>query len=79
LRADPKRLAAVARDLLSQADAMAKNYPDAPSVAAGWLLKAMTAAKRDEFADALKRAAAAKGDAETLAILRAGLGKLAAK
>ena len=73
LRADPKRLAAVAADLLAQADAMAKKYPDAPSVPAGWLMKAMTAAKRDEFADALKRAAAAKDDAEKLAILRAGL------
>jgi tetratricopeptide (TPR) repeat protein len=75
LRADPKRLTAVAADLLAQADAMAQKYPDAPSVPANWLLRAMTAAKRDEFADALKRAAAAKDDAERLAILRAGLKK----
>jgi hypothetical protein len=58
---------------------MAKNYPDAPSVAAGWLLKAMTAAKRDEFADPLRLAATAKDDAGKLAILRAVLGKAAAE
>ena len=79
LRADPKRLAAVAADLLSQAEGLAKKYPDAPSVPAGWLLKAITAAKRDEFAGVLKQAAAAKDDAERLAVLRVGMAKLVAK
>jgi S1-C subfamily serine protease len=79
LRADPKRLATVARDLLSQGDALAKKYPDAPSVPADWLAKAMTATKRDEFAAVLKQAAAAKDDTERLARLRAGLAKLSGK
>ena len=52
---------------------MARKYPDAPSVPASWLFKAMTAAKREEFAGALKRAAGTKDDAEKLAILREGL------
>jgi tetratricopeptide (TPR) repeat protein len=73
LRADPKRLAAVAKDLLSQADSLSKKYPDAPSVATGWLLKGIAATKRPEFADLLTRAAAAKDDAERLTLLREGL------
>lgn len=79
LRADPKRLAAVAADLLAQAAAMAKEYPDRPSLPAGWLVQAMTAAKRDVFVDSLKRAAGAKDDAERLAVLRAGLRNVAGK
>lgn len=79
LRADPTRWPAVARDLLTQADAMAKKFPDSPSAAADWLRKALTAAKRAplepavlaELDAALQRAAAAKSDAERLAILRA--------
>src|SRR5262249_35166233 len=73
LRADPKRLTAVAADLIAQADALAKKFPDAPSVPAGWLLQAMTAAKRAEFANVLKQANAATDDAERLALLRTGL------
>jgi hypothetical protein len=65
--------------LLSQGDALAKKYPDAPSVPADWLAKAMTATKRDEFAAVLKQAAAAKDDTERLARLRAGLAKLSGK
>jgi S1-C subfamily serine protease len=76
LRADPKRLAGVAADLLAQADAMAAKYPDVPSIPAGWLMKATNAANRPEFADVLKRAAVSKDDAERLAVLRAGLTKL---
>lgn len=76
LRADVKRLPAVARDLLAQADALAKKYPDAPGVPAGWLLKATTAANRPEFAEVLKLANAGKDDTEKLAVLRAGLGKV---
>ncbi|HJZ59262.1 MAG TPA: trypsin-like peptidase domain-containing protein, partial [Gemmataceae bacterium] len=78
LRADPKRLPAVAGELLSQADALAKKYPDSPSAAADWLRKALTAAQRapldsvvrTDLEAALKQAAAAKTDAERLAILR---------
>jgi S1-C subfamily serine protease len=76
LRADPKRLPGIARDLLSQADLLAKKYPDAPAIPAGWLQKAMTAAKREEFATCLKQAGEAKDDAERLAILRTGLQKI---
>ncbi|MBA4064186.1 MAG: hypothetical protein C0501_10820, partial [Isosphaera sp.] len=76
LRVDPKLLMAVAADLLAQAEVLAKKFPDAPSVPAGWLVRAMTAAKRDEFAAALKRAAAATDDAARLAALRDGLRKL---
>ncbi|VTT97964.1 serine protease : Serine protease OS=Rhodopirellula sallentina SM41 GN=RSSM_03987 PE=4 SV=1: Trypsin_2: Trypsin_2: TPR_15 [Gemmataceae bacterium] len=76
LRADPKRLPGVVADLLAQADAMAAKYPDVPSVPAGWVLKAVTAAKRPELADPLKRAAAAKDDTERLAVLRDALKKL---
>ena len=76
LRADPKRLPAVAVDLLAQADGLAKKYPDAPSVPAGWLFRAATAANRPELAELLKRAATARDDAEKLAILRAGLAKI---
>lgn len=73
LRADPKRLPGVAADLLAQADAMAAKYPDVPSIPAGWLLKAAAAANRPELTETRKRAAAAKDDAERLAVLRDGL------
>ncbi|MCE9562705.1 MAG: trypsin-like peptidase domain-containing protein [Planctomycetes bacterium] len=76
LRTDPKRLAGVAADLLTQADSLTKKYPDAPSIPAGWLLKATTVAKRPEFAEMLKRVARAKDDAERLALLRDGLKKV---
>jgi tetratricopeptide (TPR) repeat protein len=76
LRADPKRLPAIAANLLSQADTLAKKFPDVPSIPADWLLKAMTAAKRTEFADVLKRAGAAKEETEKLAVLRDGLAKI---
>ncbi len=79
LRADPKRLAAVATDLLAQADVLAKKYPDAPSIPSGWLLKAMTAMKRPEFAELLKRVTAAKDDAERLTLLRGGLKQVTGK
>ena len=78
LRTDPARLPAVARDLLEQADALAKKYPDAPSAAADWLREALTAMRRAplgaarlaELDGALTRAAAAKTDAERLTTLR---------
>ena len=70
LRADPKRLPAVAADLLAQADALAKKYPDAPSIPAGWLTKALTATekvatevRRDGLEEGRGRA---KDDAERL-------------
>lgn len=76
LRADPKLLAAVAADLLVQADGLAKKYPEAPSVPAGWLAKAMTAATCDAFAAILEHAAAATDDVRRLAILRDGLNQV---
>ena len=79
LRADPKRLPAVAVNLLGQADRLAKKFPDAPSIPAGWLTKALVATKRAEFDETLKRAAAAKSDDEKLAILREGIKKVAGK
>jgi S1-C subfamily serine protease len=77
LRADPKRLPVVAVNLLGQADRLAQKFPDAPSVPAGWLLTALTASKRTEFASVLKQAKAAKTDEEQLRILRAGIKKIA--
>jgi hypothetical protein len=85
LRADPKRLSAVAADLLTLADRLAKKFPDTPSQPAGWLVRALTAAAtalpdptKADIAAVLKRVEAAKADAERLAILRAFVAKLAA-
>jgi len=78
LRADPKRLGAVARELLSQADALAQKYPGSPGVPADWLSKALTACAKHEplAAGALKSATAAQSDKERLAALRAAIEKL---
>jgi S1-C subfamily serine protease len=81
LRADPKRLAAVAVDLLAQAEALEQKFPDLPSVAADWLVKALTAAEKGTSDPAakvsvtavLKAAREAKTDAERLSVLRAGV------
>lgn len=73
LRADAKRLKPLITDLLAQADRLAKKYPDAPSIPAGWLMKALAALKRPEFANALKRAREAQTDADRLTILRLGI------
>lgn len=78
LRADPKRLGAVARELLPQADALAQKYPDAPGVPADWLTQALTACAKHapRAADALKAATGAKTDKDRLAALRAAVEKL---
>jgi S1-C subfamily serine protease len=77
LRIDPKRLASIASDLLSQADALEQKYPGAPGIAADWLQKALTAAAKHcdskSIAAALTAASAAKTDADRLRVLRAGL------
>jgi S1-C subfamily serine protease len=73
LRADPQRVGAVAADLLAQAERLEEKYPAAPSVAADWLVRALTAARRPEFATALRAAAAEKDEARRLAVLRAAL------
>jgi S1-C subfamily serine protease len=76
LRADPKRLPAIAADLLAQADTLEQKYPDAPSVAAEWLTKALAAAEKagaKPAAEVLKAAAGAKSDADRLRVLRAGV------
>jgi hypothetical protein len=76
LRADPKRLPAIALDLLAQADTLEQKYPDSPAVAADWLTKALAAAEKagaKPAADVLKATAGAKSDAERLRVLRAGV------
>jgi S1-C subfamily serine protease len=81
LRADPKRLSAVAVDLLAQADTLEQKFPDLPSVAADWLTKSLTAAEKatnDAKAKAaivaiLRTSREAKGDAERLRVLHAGV------
>lgn len=85
LRVDPKRLSAVAADLLAQADRFAKKFPDAPSQPAGWLIRALTAAAtavpeatKADITAALKRGDTTKDDAARLAILRAFVARLAA-
>jgi S1-C subfamily serine protease len=75
LRADPKRLPAIAADLLAQADTLEQKYPDSPAVAADWLTKALAAAEKagaKGAAEVLKAGAGAKSDAERLRVLRAG-------
>ena len=69
LRADPKRLRAVAADLLAQADSLEKKFPEVPSVPAGWLIQALGATRRAEVADVLKRALNEKSESDQLAIL----------
>jgi S1-C subfamily serine protease len=81
LRADPNRLAAVAGDLLAQADALEQKLPDAPGVAADWLARAVAAAgagtsdagSRAALAAVLAAARGAKDDADRLRVLRAGV------
>jgi S1-C subfamily serine protease len=81
LRADSRRLASVAVDLLAQADTLEQKFPDAPSVAADWLTKALTSAEKGTpdakakvtLATVLKAAREAKDDAERLRVLRAGV------
>jgi S1-C subfamily serine protease len=81
LRADPKRLAAIALDLLAQADTLEQKFPDLPSVAADWLTKALAAAEKSTsdakaktaIAEVLKAASSPKTDAERLRVLRSGV------
>jgi S1-C subfamily serine protease len=86
LRADPKRLPALAADLLTQADRLAKKFPDTPSQPADWLVRALTAAvaalpdpTKADIDAALKQSDAAKDDARRLAILRGFVAKLAGR
>lgn len=76
LRADPKRFPSLAVDLLEQAASLARKYPEMPSIPADWLTKALIATKREDVADLLNRAAAAKDAGERLAILQQGLKQL---
>jgi S1-C subfamily serine protease len=85
LRLDSTRLREVAFDLSGQADRLAQKFPDTPAPPAGWLVRALTAAAtavpdpaKADIEAALKRADAAKGDAERLALLREFVAKLAA-
>jgi predicted Zn-dependent protease len=81
LRADPKRLAALAADFLAQADTLEQKFPDSPAVPADWLVKALVAAEKgttnaqakSAIAEVRKAAGGAKTDAERLRMLRAGV------
>lgn len=77
LRADPKRLASVAADLLSQADALEQKFPDSPGIAADWLQKALTGAEphaaTKAIAETLTAARGAQTDTERLRVLRTGV------
>jgi S1-C subfamily serine protease len=81
LRADPKRLAAVAVDLLAQADTLEQKFPDSPGIAADWLMKALVAASRGTpdaksravLASVLASAREAKTDVDRLRALRTGV------
>lgn len=85
LRADPKRLQAVAADLLTQGDALAKRFPDTPSTASDWLGRALWAVEkttadttlRARLAEALKRAVTSIDDKAKFAILRGFVANLA--
>lgn len=86
LRVDPKRLPALAADLLAQAERLSKKFPDTPSQPAGWLVRALAAAAtavpdpaKADITTAMKRADATKHDAERLAILQAFVTKCAVK
>lgn len=81
LRADPKRMSALAVDLLTQADTLAKKFPDAPAIPTSWLLKTLAASEKaigdpktkGRLAALLKRAGETKDDAERLVLLRQAL------
>ncbi len=81
LRADPKRLPALAVDWLAQADVLEQKFPDAPGIAADWLTKALTAGEmgtsdvkaKAALAEVLKAAREAKTDAARLRALREGV------
>ncbi len=76
LRTDPKRLPAIARDLLSQADTLERKYPDSPAIAADWLTTALAAAESagaKAAGKALATATGAKSDVERLRALRAAV------
>jgi tetratricopeptide (TPR) repeat protein len=81
LRADPKRLPAIAVDLLAQADTLERKFPDLPAVAADWLAKALLAAEtgtadvksKAALVEVRRTASATKTDAERLRVLRAGV------
>ncbi len=87
LRADPKRLPALASELLAQADALESRFPQAPGIAGGWLVKALTAAEkatsgsaaRRPLAEALSAASTVTDEGERLRVLRARIEKLAGK
>jgi tetratricopeptide (TPR) repeat protein len=80
LRADPKRLSAVAAELLRQADMLEKKFPDSLGPAADWLTMALAsvvrgtkdATRKAALAEVLRAGGAAKTDADRLRILRAG-------
>lgn len=87
LRADPARMPTLSIDLLSQAETLAKKFPDAPGIPAGWLQKTLMAAEKAttqetmkaQLGELLRRGAATRDDAERLRLFRDGLMKMANK
>lgn len=85
LRADARRLAAIAADLVKQSEALQKRFPDSATIAADWLRQALEAAyqglsespARQRIAAILHAAADTKTPADRLQILREGVQKLA--
>jgi S1-C subfamily serine protease len=81
LQADPKRMPALALDLLAQTESLAKKFPDAPAIPCGWLIKTLMAAEKaisdpvakSQLAELLRRTASVKDDNERLLKLCVGL------
>ncbi len=84
VRANPKRIATVAKMILAHADILEQKFPAMPAIVFAWFDKSLAAllpATRDEptrtaIADALKAAGAAKTDADRVRLLREALTKL---
>ncbi len=81
VRTDAQRMKTAAGVMLSHADALEQKFPGAPGIAAGWLVKALTATEKGArdpktkaaVAEVLKAAGAAKDNAERLKVLHAGV------
>lgn len=83
LRADPKRMPALAVDLLAQADSLANKFPDAPAIPVDWLTKSLMVAEKaigdpatkGQLRELLKQSASAKNDGRRLVMMREWLKK----
>ena len=85
LRGDPSRVRVLAADLLTQAAALAKKFPDAPAIPLDWLIKTSSVAEKEvidpaakyQLSEMLKRVATIAGNTERLAFMREKLRKIA--